>query len=510
MEKKAVLTLAAAVSLAVASLAHAAPPPNLSAPPAKGPGTVAAPSPSTLSYLQPTAPAKPVPTPAAAPKAPVPAPAAAAAAPAKVSEKPTVELVKAKPAPARPAVRRVRKATPVPAVRALPALPGTFDLQYSGDIWKALQLVAAKQPQLTILAQGSPFHMPVHLDLRGADLIEALRAIGDQTGDAADLVYNNQTHELRVVYKSRQAAAPAAAPDPTASFLPTVGSAAARTEPKTRPGPAVSPIEEARAWQKGGTARPIQGQDGLLLFPFGQMQPTLICQPLRACDIQLQAGEIINNVIFGDTVRWIATPATTGSGAQAIPHVIVKPTEDRLETNLMVTTNRRTYMLTLKSSEGQYVSRVGFYYPHEMVQDWNGQAEAERRKAEQDAARTVSELPIASLDQINLDSYRLKGDRSLPWYPVRVFDEGTHVWIQMPPSIKASEAPALVLVGNNGESELVNYRVKEAQQGGVKVTYYIVDKLFAKAALIVGVGGEQQKVEIIRNAKGNTWASGSN
>ena len=510
MQNKAVLTVAAAVSFAVASLAHAQTPPNLGAAQPKAPGSVPAPSPSTLSYLQPTVPAKPAaaPAPSPRPKAAAPA-AAAAAAPAKATEKAAVEPAKAKPAPAKPVVRRVRKTTPVPAARAVPALPGTFDLQYSGDIWKALQLVAAKQPQLTILAQGSPFHMPVHLDLRGADLIEALRAIGDQTGDAADLVYNNQTNELRIVYKTRTASAPAAAPEPAASFLPTLGSAAARSEPKTRPGPALSPVDEARAWQKGGTARPIQGQDGLLLFPFGQMQPTLICQPLRACDIQLQEGEIINNVIFGDTVRWIATPATTGSGAQAIPHVIVKPTEDRLETNLMVTTNRRSYMLTLKSSEGQYVSRVGFYYPQEMVQDWNGQAEAERRKAEQDAARTVSEMPIASLDQINLDSYHLKGDRSLPWYPVRVFDDGTHVFIQMPASIKSSEAPAMVLE-NNGNYELVNFRVKEAKQGGSSVTYYIVDKLFNKGALLVGVGRDQQKVEIIRGARGDSWMSGSN
>lgn len=493
MENKAVLTAAAAVALAVAGMAQAQTTPNLAAAPAKAPGTVAAPSPATLSYLQPSAPAKPAVPNQAAPAKPAEKPPAAAPAP-----------VQAKPAPIKRPVRVARKTISKPAVEATPALPGTFDLNYSGDIWKALQLVAAKQSQLTISAQGSPFPMTVHLDLRGADLIEALRAIGDQTGDAADLVFDNQNHDLKIVYKARPVAAAAPALDPAAWSAPA--SSPIRAEVKAKPGPAASPIDEVKNWQNGAKARPIAGPDGMLLYPFGQMRPTLTCKPLRGCAVQLQQGEVVNNVIFGDTVRWIAGPATVGSGTTAIQQVVVKPTEDNIATNMRITTNRRAYVLEVNSNVGStYIDTIGYYYPQDMVQEWNGQAEVERRKSEEDAARKVSDLPIASIDQINLDSYRLKGDRSLPWYPVRVFDEGTHVWIQMPPAIKASEAPALVLVGSDGNTELVNYRVKEAQQGGAKVTYYIVDKLFAKAALIVGVGGEQQKVEIIRNGKGSAW-----
>jgi type IV secretion system protein VirB9 len=255
---------------------------------------------------------------------------------------------------------------------------------------------------------------------------------------------------------------------------------------------------EARAWQAGKKARPVMGADGLLQYPYGEGQPQVTCAPLRACDIQLQAGEVINNVILGDTVRWIPAPAKTGDGALAVPHVIVKPTEPGLTTNLIVTTNRRTYTLTLNSSNDTYVSRVGFYYPADMVQNWNGEALLAQRKAEEDAKRKVSDMPITSIDQLNLDGYKLKGDKDLPWYPVRVFDDGTHVWIQMPNSIHSNEAPALVLLDKHGDSELVNYRVKEAEQGGQKVTYYIVDKLFDRAGLIVGVGGDQKKVEIIK------------
>jgi type IV secretory pathway VirB9-like protein len=46
----------------------------------------------------------------------------------------------------------------------------------------------------------------------------------------------------------------------------------------------------------------------------------------------------------------------------------------------------------------------------------------------------------------------------------------------------------------------VNYRVRG--------NYYIVDKLFQQAALIVGVGSDQQKVEITKKGRGLfSWLS---
>lgn len=509
--------------MVLASWASAADtPPTLQAPakapaaaaPSKAPGTVAAPTPPTLSYLQSAATA-PGTKPASAPPAVAPAKQAGSAtaatvdaskkAPAAPEACPAAADTKACVAPAtppkkpavKPFMRQVKKATP--ALAAAPAVKAAdgFDFRFNGDMWTAMQLLAVKHGPLEVSKQGTVFPIPVKLDLQGVSLIDALAALGEQGGNAADVVYNHDSRTAKLVYRDKAAVSAFIAEDaPKAN--------AARPQPPTQAAVPVSPIDEAKSWQQGGVARPIMGQDGLLLYPFGQSQPTLTCMPLRACDIQLQAGELINNVIFGDTVRWVASPATTGNGTQATPHVIVKPTEVNLETNLLITTNRRSYMLTLKASEGKYVSRIGYYYPQDMVQDWNGQVEAERRKAEEDTNRKISDLPIASIDQLNLDSYTIKGDRTLPWYPVRVFDEGTHVWIQMPASIKASEAPALVLIGNSGASELVNYRVKEADQGGAKVTYYIVDKLFNKAALIIGVGNDQQKIEIVKASK-NSW-----
>ena len=69
-----------------------------------------------------------------------------------------------------------------------------------------------------------------------------------------------------------------------------------------------------------------------------------------------------------------------------------------------------------------------------------------------------------------------------------------HVYIQVPATLQASEAPALLVQSRGGESALVNYRVR--------LPYYVVDRLFDTAVLIVGVGRHQDRVTIQRKADG--------
>jgi type IV secretion system protein VirB9 len=74
--------------------------------------------------------------------------------------------------------------------------------------------------------------------------------------------------------------------------------------------------------------------------------------------------------------------------------------------------------------------------------------------------------------------------------PLRVFDDGAKTYIQMPAEIQHRDAPALVVLGADGKGEMTNYRVR-AQT-------YIVDRLFDRANLVLGVGKKAQKVEITR------------
>ncbi|MEF0865256.1 TrbG/VirB9 family P-type conjugative transfer protein, partial [Rhizobium sp. BR 318] len=121
----------------------------------------------------------------------------------------------------------------------------------------------------------------------------------------------------------------------------------------------------SRKW-RGTSGLVTTGLDGKVIFLFGETQPSVVCSPLQVCDIELQGGEIVRDVLVGDTVRWKVEPATSGTtGGQAI-HLIVKPSEAGLVTSMVVTTSRRTYHVQLKSHPSQYMARVGFDYPEDV------------------------------------------------------------------------------------------------------------------------------------------------
>ena len=95
--------------------------------------------------------------------------------------------------------------------------------------------------------------------------------------------------------------------------------------------------------------------------------------------------------------------------------------------------------------------------------------------------------PIASLESLYFD-YRIESvDPHIR--PVRVVDDGKKTFIQMTPDAAHREAPVLVVLGPDGP-EMVNYRVKGDM--------YIVDRLFERGALLLGVGKKAQRAEIIR------------
>jgi type IV secretion system protein VirB9 len=271
-------------------------------------------------------------------------------------------------------------------------------------------------------------------------------------------------------------------------------------EPATPPGRAqlVSAddpdlAEAIRKFQETGEA-PIVRKPGFIRFPYGERQPILYCKPLRVCDIQLQAGETVLNVALGDSERWIASKMESGPADGREPHVIVKPTEYDISTNLVITTDRRVYHLGLISTmeeQGGYFRSVRYYYPQDTVQQWADAAGAEHERIRREREREVARLPLVPPDQLNF-AYRIEGDR-VPWRPVQAFDDGTRVFIEMPEAMRATEAPALFVVADGGDQALVNYRVRGR--------YFVVDKLFSRAALVLGVGGDQKRVTVTRQSR---------
>ncbi|MET4608452.1 P-type conjugative transfer protein TrbG [Bradyrhizobium sp. JR4.1] len=197
--------------------------------------------------------------------------------------------------------------------------------------------------------------------------------------------------------------------------------------------------------------------------------------PGQITDIALQPGEQLigsGPVAAGDTVRWVVGDTESGSGDTRRVHIMVKPTRPAIETNLVVNTDRRTYLIELRSREKPYMPSVAWFYPEDR------------------ASRSKTLPPTPMIPDLTQRRYRysIEGD-SPPWRPVNAYDDGRKVYIEFSGGIGQGEMPPLFVIGPDGDTELVNYRA----YGNL----LIVDRLFAAAELKLG-GEHQQKVRIVR------------
>ena len=273
-----------------------------------------------------------------------------------------------------------------------------------------------------------------------------------------------------------------AAPESKPTPLPTDGAQLLSAQP--------AEVQAALKEHQQDGKWPVYRTTERALFPYGQEpEPIVDCAPLRTTDIQLQAGETITDVALGDTERWMSTPAASGDPRNAVPHLAVKPQLPGIETNLTIYTTKHIYHLILRS-RGRAMQEVEFYYPDELtaaIKEADAAAANAKREAIDPPNDSDNIVKIAAVDpgQLNF-AYKVSG-ANVPWRPIRAFDDGSHVYVQMPAEMKSSEAPALLINAGSG-TQMVNYRVKG--------NYYVVDRLFSEAILVSGVGREQDRVTI--------------
>jgi len=214
------------------------------------------------------------------------------------------------------------------------------------------------------------------------------------------------------------------------------------------------------------------------IYPFSDSALyRLYAAPGQVTDIALEPGETLSAISAGDTVRWAVGDTASGAGTSRQVHVMVKPFAAGLTTNLVILTDKRTYHLELASTANTAMAALSWSYPQEAL--IAAKAAAEQGPVTIDNGLQVDDLKF---------HYAMNGDNP-PWKPVRVFDDGRKVYIQFPDKIDRGEAPPLFVVGADGQSELVNYRMRG--------NFYVVDRLFGKADLRLGQD-PQQVVQITR------------
>lgn len=339
----------------------------------------------------------------------------------------------------------------------------TFDISYSGNILGLPRVLKEYDPSLIILKPlGKVNKVNVGINVNSIDINTLQDIVKSNTKGRVILEYLKAKNSLRLIYSSK---------------VVTVASSA---------------LTQSKKWQQGDTPLPILSKDGLVLYPYGEYEPQVTCQPLNLCDIQLEARELVKSVLIGDSSRWNSGDGSvpivySGSANAQIPHIVLKPVYAGLTTTLFITTNKRTYYIKLLSSNTDNLSRVGFYYPNEQMIQYNTTQKLARTNSIE-----LSDGGIPKIDPSKMNfNYKVTGNTSAHFKPTQVFDDSNSVYIQMPADIKQTDLPAFYVIGRDGSTlELVNFQYKSP--------FYIVHKLFDKGALILGVGNYKQKIIITR------------
>ncbi len=230
--------------------------------------------------------------------------------------------------------------------------------------------------------------------------------------------------------------------------------------PARRRGREVSPVQALAAANLAARQRPTP--DGfnearhIYSYEPGAIYE-LYTSPSFVSIVMLEPGETLSDIAAGDTSRWMVTEAVAESQSDPRTIVLVKPHTAGLRTNIVLITDRRTYIIEAISQAGTtYAAQVAWTYPAS-------------------AGPSIAGVPI---DQLNF-AYRVRTVRghTPAWTPARVFDDGRRTWIEFAAGVAAADMPPLFVVTGEG-AELVNYRVQGQR--------YMIDRVFDRAELRLG------------------------
>lgn len=262
--------------------------------------------------------------------------------------------------------------------------------------------------------------------------------------------------------------------------------------------------KRAARWQQKPTGAHLDAE-GVLRFPYGGSEPTVVCQPLHICDIALQPGESILGAPALSDPAWKVMPGYSREGRKTVSHIMVKPSDLGLDGNLVVGTDRRTYSIRLVSSDHTYMARVGFLYDDDQqatAASWAGPPGEIATGAGGDGG-VCSGTPI-----VPPSAFSITG-KTKSWSPMmdgqghpQVFIVGTPVGqktcIQFSADIGSHAIPTLFAVAKTGS--WFNEDTLEMVSARFQGHFYIADQPLDHFVLTSGVGDDKESNEIKRIA----------
>ena len=242
--------------------------------------------------------------------------------------------------------------------------------------------------------------------------------------------------------------------------------------------------------------------------------------------VRLRPGERLQSLSCSDTAAYDIDQVAEGAGPTATTLILVKPKRANTQSNWVLTTDERTYLVDVYVGDGaNYQSEVAWHYPHDGLRVFGERREQGRLAFEKGGAVNAlaaagSVLAAAPADSdagdaggpavgplgmnladLNFDYallYQRRGRDGKtkdapppPWAPLRVFDDGRKTFVQFPPQARGYELPPLFALDHPDarQADLVNYR----RSGD----FLVLDRLVVAAEMRAGEA-PQQVVKIVR------------
>lgn len=183
--------------------------------------------------------------------------------------------------------------------------------------------------------------------------------------------------------------------------------------------------------------------------------------------IILNPDENLIHAEIGDATRWSIQTYYTGTLKGMSPAISIKPFIPELKTNLVLSTDKRTYNIMLQASMNTYAPIISFEYPQQI----------ELAKAKKSYLK--SQETKVNIDNLNFNYNWKKGKYNFT--PEIVYDDGERTYIILPEKVKVTEIPVLFIRDEQtGEGAQVNHRYDPYTR------IYTVDRLFKQAILQYG------------------------
>ena len=222
--------------------------------------------------------------------------------------------------------------------------------------------------------------------------------------------------------------------------------------------------------QKKAVQSPEHYKSGTFFYQYDEnFVYEVYAQPFQLTDIVLEPGEVVigTPLLSEDETVWeltagVARDSETGADIQ---HLFVKPAYSKLDSTLVIITDKRVYHFRLKSFSDTHMAMVKFTYPLSK----NVWAKSTNNGTDGRSVETnyihVSNPELLSFDySIKYSKYK-KPD----FLPTRGYDDGQYTYIHVNEIVLQKKLPVLF----NEKNEIVNYSVN----GNVFVIPRLIDKV---------------------------------